>query len=145
MNSEVRKILEEILSRMGFADFSVSIGEDGKRCNVFVNDAPFLQGHRTVEFMNDLDAVLRFICKKQDLPFVFIDVNGYRKEREEIIMKLAKAAARKALAEKTEVSLPPMNAYERMIVHTELSLHPELKTESFGSGSGRHVVIKPFQ
>ena len=129
---------------MGFSDFSVQQSEDGKRCAVFVNDAPFLS-RQVAGFMLDLDTVLRLILKKKNLPFVFVDVNNYRKEREEIIIKLAKAAARKALAEKTNVPLPPMNAYERMIVHTELSLHPELKTESFGEGPNRHVVIRPFQ
>lgn len=132
------------MSHIGFSDFSVQASDDGKRCSVFVNDAPFLN-HHIPAFMADLDLVLRLICKKKNLPFVFVDVNNYRKEREEIIIKLAKAAARKALAERSEVPLPPMNAYERMIVHTELALHPELKTESFGEGPNRHVVIRPFQ
>lgn len=144
MNQEVKKVLEELFSHMGFSDFSVQMGEDGKRCIVFVNDAPFLQ--RTLQsFIADVDLIVRFICKKKNLPFVFIDINNYRKEREEIIIKLAKASARKALVEKKEVFLPPMNAYERMIVHTELALHPELKTQSFGEGINRHVVIQPFQ
>lgn len=143
MDSEVKKILEEILSRMGFRDFSITLGEDGKRCSVFINDTPFLQ-HQLVSFISDIDTVLKLVLRKKNLPLVFIDVNNYRREREEIIIKLAKAAARKALVEKTDISLPPMNAYERMIVHTELSLHPELKTESFGEGSSRHVVIQPL-
>ena len=42
MHNEAKTILEEILSRMGFSDFSVQQSEDGKRCAVFVNDAPFL-------------------------------------------------------------------------------------------------------
>jgi len=144
MEPEAKKILEELLSRMGFSDFSVQVSEDKKRCSVFINDGPFLDRYIQM-FMADLDLIVRFMCKKRNLPFVFVDVNNYRKEREEIIIKLAKAAARKALAEKKEILLPPMNAYERMIVHTELALHPELKTQSFGEGLNRHVVIQPFQ
>jgi len=54
-----------------------------------------------------------------------------------------KAAARKSLAEKKEISLPPMNAYERRLVHVELSSRPDIKTESAGEGGERHIVIMP--
>ena len=75
----------------------------------------------------------------------YIDINNYRKDREDLIIKLAKAAAKKSSVTKQEVSLPAMNAYERRIIHSELSLHPDLKTESSGEGKQRHVVIKPIE
>jgi len=61
-----------------------------------------------------------------------------------LIVELAKAAARKSLAEKKEISLPPMNAYERRIVHLELSSRPDIKTESIGEGRERYIVIRPI-
>jgi len=71
-----------------------------------------------------------------------VDLNYYRKERERLIAELARAAAKKASITKEEVALPPMNAYERRLVHVELTTHPELKTESIGVGRERHVIIK---
>jgi spoIIIJ-associated protein len=143
MNSEVKEILEHLLRLMGFEDFSVSYSEDSRRFSLFINDAPFLAKH-LANVVNDFDFIVKMILKRKDLPFVFLDINNYRKEREEIIIKLAKAAARKALATKQEISLPPMNAYERRIIHSELALNPDLKTESFGQGKERHVVIRPL-
>ena len=75
---------------------------------------------------------------------VFIDVNNYRKEREKIIIELAKAAARKVAATQKEVSLPVMNAYERRLVHLELSSRPDVATESVGEAKERYVVVKPL-
>jgi len=73
-----------------------------------------------------------------------LDVNNYRRQREDLIVELAKAAARKVAATQTEISLPPMNAYERRLIHAELAERPDLKTESKGEGKERAVVIKPL-
>ena len=72
-----------------------------------------------------------------------MDVNNYRRERERLIIELAQAAARKALASKSSVDLPVLNAYERRLVHVELATRPDIKTESVGEGKDRHVVVKP--
>ncbi len=73
-----------------------------------------------------------------------MDINNYRRERERLISELAKAAARKALMNKQEVKLPAMNAYERRIIHLELASRPDVKTESYGEGRERYIVVKPI-
>ena len=57
-------------------------------------------------------------------------------------MELARAGAKKAAITKNDVVLPPMNAYERRLIHTELSIRPDIKTESVGQDLSRQVVIK---
>jgi len=137
-------LLEQFIRLMGFNDFSITFIEDSKRYLVFINDAPFLQ-RLAPQFITDLEYVFKMILNKKNLGIAYIDINNYRKDREELIIKLAKAAAKKASVTKQEVSLPSMNAYERRIVHSELAMHPDLKTESAGEGKQRHVVIKPIQ
>jgi spoIIIJ-associated protein len=61
-----------------------------------------------------------------------------------LIGELARAAAKKATATKTEISLPAMNSYERRLVHVELAVRPDVKTESAGEGKERYVIIKPI-
>ena len=73
---------------------------------------------------------------------VVVDVNNYRRERERLIIELAKAAARRAIATKESVNLPAMNAYERRLIHAELSMRPDVATESVGEGKDRFVVVK---
>ena len=80
------------------------------------------------------------MCKKEKA--LVVDLNYYRKERERLIAELARAAAKKATVTREEVELPPMNAYERRLVHLEITTHPDLKTESAGIGKERHVIIK---
>ena len=75
---------------------------------------------------------------------IFIDVNNYRLKREQLIIELARAAVRKAIATKQDVSLPLMNAYERRLIHLELAGRPDAVTESSGEGRDRYVVIKPI-
>ena len=59
------------------------------------------------------------------------------------IIELARAAAHKAALRKENVELPPMNAYERRIVHMYLSENPQVKTESRGVPPLRQMVIIP--
>ncbi|HPW34149.1 MAG TPA: R3H domain-containing nucleic acid-binding protein [Candidatus Paceibacterota bacterium] len=141
--NETRELIEKLIKLMGFEDVSVTYIEDSNRYLVFVNDGLFLKRF-LAQLINDLEFLVKMILLKKGLGIVYIDINNYRKDREELIIKLAKAAAKKASTIKQEVSLPAMNAYERRIVHSQLTMHPDLKTESIGEGKQRHVIIKPI-
>lgn len=141
---EIQEIIQKLISLMGFSDFSVNFSEDSKRFSVFINDAPFLD-RQISNFVLDLNFIVKSIARKKGIDVSFVDINNYRKEREDIIIKLAKAAAKKVVVTKSQVILPPMNAYERRIVHAELAIHPDLKTESQGEGKDRRVIIKPIE
>lgn len=141
--NESKELIEKLLHLMGFEDFSVTFIEDSRRFPIFINDAPFLN-RALSQFITDFEFVVKMALSKKQMDAVFIDINNYRKDREVLIVKLAKAAAKKASVTKQEVELPSMNAYERRIVHSELAMHPDLKTESSGEGKQRHVVIKPI-
>ncbi|TSC82531.1 MAG: spoIIIJ-associated protein, partial [Parcubacteria group bacterium Gr01-1014_19] len=75
---------------------------------------------------------------------LFVDINNYRKERENLIVEIAKAAARKVTMTKAEVKLPAMNSYERRLIHMELSTRPDVKSESMGEGKERYVIVRPI-
>ena len=95
--------------------------------------------------MSNLDRLVKLMAKKiRDDISVFVDVNNYRRERETIILEIARGAARKAVATKEEIALPIMNAYERRLIHTELASRPDIKTESVGEGRDRYVVVRPI-
>lgn len=96
------------------------------------------------DFVKDFKYIVNILARKENQGLYFVDVNNYRKERERLIVELAKAAASKAIAIKGEVRLPAMNAYERRLVHMELSMRPDVKTESIGEGKDRGVIVKPL-
>ncbi len=139
-----KQLLETLISKMGFEDFSVTPSQDSRRLLIFINDAPFLS-HNLSGLVADLDFIFKSMLHKQGYDIVFIDINNYRKEREDIIIKLARAAAKKSAVTCKDIALPTMNSFERRIVHTELAMNPDIKTESDGEGKARHVVIKPIE
>lgn len=144
MNDQSQQLLESLVSKMGFTDFSITPAQDARRYTVFINDAPYITRHLS-QIISDLDFIFKAMLRKHGLEIAFVDINNYRKEREDIIVKLAKAAAKKCSVTQKEVALPPMNSFERRIVHTELSVHPDVVTESRGEGKQRQVVIAPFK
>ena len=73
---------------------------------------------------------------------VFVEVNGYKKKKEETLKRLANKMADNVVRFKKIIKLEPMSAYERMIIHTELSNRKDVMTESIGVEPRRRVVIK---
>ncbi|MDD3190580.1 MAG: hypothetical protein PHI66_02740 [Candidatus Pacebacteria bacterium] len=71
-----------------------------------------------------------------------IDVNGYKKQKKESLVKLAENMADQVTYSKNSVALRPMSAYERKVIHLEISARKNLVTESIGDNLMRRVVIK---
>ena len=140
--SQLQEKIKKLIELTGFDDFSVNYDESNSRFSIFINDDSISENMLQL-IVNNLDHVVKLIAKKNSVEAAVVDVNNYRKKREDLIVELGRAAARKAMAEKIEVALPPMNAYERRLVHVELSSRPDIKTESAGEGGERHIVIMP--
>ena len=70
-----------------------------------------------------------------------VDVEGYRRRREDQLREVAKRVAERVRATGQAVTLEPMLAYERRIVHLAVQGTPGLRTESVGSEPNRRVVI----
>ena len=140
--NQLQEKIKKLIELTGFEDFSVNYDESNSRFSIFINDDSISENMLQL-IVNNLDHVVKLIAKKNSVEAAVVDVNNYRKKREDLIVELGRAAARKAMAEKIEVVLPPMNAYERRLVHVELSSRPDIKTESAGEGGERHIVIMP--
>lgn len=70
-----------------------------------------------------------------------VDVEGYRRRREDQLREVAKRVAERVRATGQAVTLEPMLAYERRIVHLAVQGTPGLRTESVGLEPNRRVVI----
>jgi spoIIIJ-associated protein len=136
--------LKTLLQKMGFTDFSVEVDEEHRHARIFIHNDPGLIKEQLPHLVETMNHLLQHIAHAQNTKPIFADINNYRKERENLIVELARATARKALATKQEVPLPAMNSYERRLAHMELAAHPEVMTESVGKGHGRYVVVKPI-
>ncbi len=71
-----------------------------------------------------------------------VDVNNYKKQKKESLMKLADTIANQVVYSKNSVALRPMSAYERKVIHMEISTRKNLDTESVGEDITRRIIIK---
>lgn len=80
-------------------------------------------------------------------PFVkrmLVDSEGYRQRRIEALQGMAHRTARRALREKRPLSLPPMPAAERRVIHLYLKENSGVTTSSEGQEEDRRVVVSPL-
>ncbi len=142
--NQLQDNLKKLIELMSFSDFSVNYEAESNRFSIFINEGDIFKKFLP-SFVTNLDHLVKLMANKiGETGIVFIDVNNYRRERENLILELARAASRKAATTREEVALPAMNAYERRLIHLELSSHPDVKTESIGEARGRYIVVKPI-
>jgi len=126
---------------LDFRESRADFDEERKRVSLYIDDESV--NPKTIPIViNSFNRVLKLIAKKHDEGPIMVDVNNHHREKEKLVIELAKAGAKKASMTKADVSLPPMNAFERHLVHEELSVRPDVRTESIGEGPSRRVVIK---
>lgn len=153
---EVLQVVEatvaELLDKMAIrAQVSARYGEpddQGRPVPVLVDirgrDLSILIGRRA-ERLNALQFITRLIVGKElgrAVP-VILDVEGYRRRREQQLRRLAKRMAERAVRQKRRVVLEPMPANERRIIHLALRDDPRVTTESVGQEPRRRVTIIP--
>jgi len=136
--------IKKTLDLIGFTDYHLEVEIEERRGSVFIYENQEMIKENLPAIVDAMNHILQMVAKKNQAEAIFLDVNNYRHDRERLITELARAAAKKAATTKVEVSLPAMNSYERRLVHMELAVHPEVKTESVGEGKERYVVIKPI-
>ena len=72
---------------------------------------------------------------------IHLDAEHYRAKREESLERLANKVAAKVVKYRRNVTLEPMNAYERHVIHTALQEYPDIATYSVGTEPNRRTVV----
>lgn len=143
----VKETVEELLKRMSFeghvdVDF---YDEKNTIANIQTKHAGYLIGQSGAN-LDALQYIARtMVNKKNEGPIYFIlDVNNYRKSRIEFLKNLAKNIAEQTLSNRVSVTLRPLPAYERRIIHIVLKENPEVSAESIGEEPQRQIVVRPI-
>jgi spoIIIJ-associated protein len=76
---------------------------------------------------------------------VLIDIDDYRKRRVDRMAKMAQRLGEKAKRTGHSLTVGPLNAHDRRIIHITLKEDPSLKTESLGEGELKKVKIIPMK
>src|SRR5207237_1855942 len=137
------EVLRDLLALMG-VEAEVALGDGSGREGVEVL-GPDLGGliGRGGENLVALQQITSAITSRRvgRTVHVPLDIEGYRHRREEQLREIARRVASRVRTSGQAVTLEPMLAYERRIVHLAVQDTPGVKTESVGSDPNRRVVI----
>ncbi len=106
-------------------------------------DSGLLIGRRG-QTLQALQFLVNLIVRKQfEGVRVVLDVENYRQRRELQLREMATTIAKRVAETNRSITLEPMPPADRRIIHTSLTDHPGVSTESTGEGEGRKVTIMP--
>ena len=146
----IEQLLQELLEKLTVRVFKMQInplmvnGKESVSVEIDVQEPQILIGQNGQTLFELQRLVMIMATKKLQKDFyVDLDINDYKKKKIEYVKNMARDLADEVVKTKEEKILPPMPSYERRIVHSELALCQDVKTESQGEGENRCVVIKP--
>ncbi len=142
----VTNFLKPIFASIGTdPEIQITVDRPERNINVvLVGDKMGLVIGKRGQTLSSLQHLLNLAVNAGDVEKarVIVDTENYKEKRRETLERLAKSIASKVRRNKTDVSLEPMNSYERRIIHETLAGDSSVETLSCGSGQNRFVVIK---
>jgi spoIIIJ-associated protein len=143
----VRELVEAVLDELEL-DGEVEVEEEDERIVATVegdDDYGLLIGKRgqTIDALQLLCYQAAFLGSR-DRKRVIVDAAGYRDRRRETLTARADRAAEQALGGERRVTMDPMSAQERRVVHEHLKERAGVETYSEGDEPSRCVVVAPL-
>mgnify|MGYP000575527340 FL=1 len=135
LNEFLTKISPEITYKIEIKEDVINVVVDG-------NKSTKLIGYRG-EALNSLQIILSTIANKnKDAGIkVILDIGNYKDTRKATLEELAGKLERTVMKSGKSVTLEPMTAYERKIIHTKLQNSEFVRTYSIGEDDRRRIVI----
>ena len=140
-------IVEGLLNLLGVSavvnisldDESITVDIGGENLGILIG-----RGGRTLA---SLKYIIRAMVAKQLDTWIplNVDVCGYQKKRQEYLQSLALRMAEQVKLRHSTMTLEPMPADERRLIHLALVDYPDITTYSIGEGKNRKVAISITQ
>ncbi len=141
---DLENFLKNFIAKLPTKDLQYEIKQDGNLIKIDITDenASYLIGYRG-ETLNCLQNILSNIASndKQEKVRVLLNISHYREKREQDLKTLASKIADSVVKSKRSITLEPMVAYDRKVVHSVLQEHDKVKTYSIGKEPYRKVVV----
>ena len=143
LTSQIASFVQNVVNAMG-AQLTVSVedGPDGARINLEGEDGGVLV-RRGGEGLQALQHIVATAFRKQlgDDNRIVIDCNGFRKDKDAELKKMAHFIADKARTSGVSQEMGPLNPYERRIVHLAIAETDDVTSESIGDAFMKTVII----
>lgn len=139
----ISKFLGEFLNKIS-SNIEYKVEETEEYVNVTISgeEASRLIGYRG-EALNSLQIILTTIANKgqESGAKVILDIENYKDTRKKTLEELSEKIEKTVTRTGKSITLEPMTAYERKIIHTKLQNSKTVKTYSIGENDRRRVVI----
>ena len=140
----LEKFLKDFIENLPTKDLKYEITQEDNLIKIDIKDekAAYLIGYRG-ETLNCLQNILSNIASndKQEKVRVLLNISNYREKREQDLKTLANKIAESVIKSGKSITLEPMVAYDRKVVHSILQEHEKVKTYSIGKEPYRKVVV----
>ena len=139
----IKIFLEDFLKKIGEdVTYTISKSEIGVNVDIKGESSGFLIGYRG-ETLYSLQNVLVSVGSRglENRVRVILDIEGYKAKREKTLEDLADRMAERVIRTRKSVTLEPMKAYERKIIHSRLQNSDKVTTVSIGEEPRRRLVI----
>ena len=141
----IKKFLYDIFGKMKINNFKFNMFYKNEYLNIIIEgeNVNHLIGYRG-ETLNALQTIISSYVSStlHSRVKVVIDINNYKEKRRVVLEDLAVKMANKAIKTKRNVTLEPMQPYERKIIHSKLQNNSKVRTHSIGENQNRRIVIE---
>ena len=141
---KIEIFLEEFIKKLKNKEinYSIDIINNKLKVEFYGEYATKLIGYRG-ETLNSLQIILSSIAYNwfEDRVKVILDIGGYREKREKTLEELAVKISKTVMKTGKSITLEPMTAYERKIIHSKLQENEKIDTHSIGEEPNRRIVI----
>ena len=138
----VERFLSEFSKSFGGITYTVSYENDFINVKINGDNASKLIGYRG-DVLNSLQTILNSLASKhlESKVRVILNIGNYKEKREKALEELADKVSKTVLKTGKSITLEPMVAYERKIIHNRLQQNSSIRTYSIGEEPYRKVVI----
>ena len=144
IKKQLEDFLKEFIKNLPTKELKYEIRKEKEIIYIYINgkDTGYLIGYRG-EVLNSLQNILNNIVSKnsKERLKVILNIGNYRDRRAKDLETLAEKIAKNVIKNGKSITLEPMTAYERKIIHTKLQENDKVKTYSVGEEPHRKVVI----
>ncbi len=146
LEERISLFLEQLLSKLGIVYEQVKASRKGKTVYLEIKgcrDSGFLIG-KNGNMLENLQFLLNRIYEGDNsLDRVYLDVDGYRERRESSFIKQFLPLISKVKKQGKPLTLEPMNASDRRVIHRHVEKDNALRTLTIGEGEKKRIVIFP--
>ena len=139
LNDWLNKVDESLEYTIKIEDYTILIDIKGEAAGLLI-------GYRG-ESLNAMQTILSTIANRNfdNKIRLILDIENYREKRAKKVEELAEKVSKTVLKNGKSITLEPMSAYERKIIHSKLQDNTKVETYSIGEGDNRRIVISKIK